>query len=202
MRRLQFITILALLTLFTGCGHRPEIQELTETSVVVAFEDSLTSGTGVATEDSYPSVLSELIGCRVINAGKPGEDSSSGLRRLPLVLQTERPDLVILCHGGNDLLMRQSPEKTKANLSDMIAMIKEAGSDVILLAVPKTGLRLKPPVLYEELATLHHIPFDPETIPEILSTPSSKSDQVHPNEDGYRQIAESISALIMKSHKK
>jgi acyl-CoA thioesterase I len=201
MRSIWPIAVFCVLTLCVGCGRNPRISRPTESSVVVAFGDSLTSGTGASRAESYPSMLSKMIGCRVINAGVPGEDSSDGLRRLPTVLEKERPDLVILCHGGNDMLSGQNPDITSANLSAMISMVKNAGSDVVLIGVPKPGLRLRPPRFYGKIAKEYAIPYNPEIVAEILSTPSLKSDQAHPNAAGYRRLAESVAALIRESQR-
>jgi len=131
-----------------------------------------------------------------------GEDTSSGLRRLPIVLKKERPDLVILCEGGNDMLRGQDTSATIANLNAIISMAKDAGADVILTGVPKPGLFLKPAPFYQEIATGQDIPFEAETISKILSTPGLTSDPVHPNASGYRRLAESIKTLIGKSQRK
>ena len=107
--------ILCVLALCIGCGGHSSIRRLSATSVVVAFGDSLTAGTGARDVESYPSVLSGMLACPVINAGVPGEDTSAGLRRLPGVLERERPQLVILCHGGNDMLNKNDYPVTKRN---------------------------------------------------------------------------------------
>ena len=199
LRRAASIVVLGMLLLSAGCGGQPRIRRLSESSVVVAFGDSLTSGTGASGAESYPSQLSDLIGCRVVNAGVPGEDTSSGLGRLPAVLRKESPDLLTLCHGGNDMLGKQPQGLTQRNLDAMIAMAKKAGSDVILVGVPKPGLLLKVPPFYRKLARDHGLPLDSDTVPEILRTPSLKSDQIHPNAAGYRRMAESIAELIRGS---
>ena len=190
------IAILCLFALCAGCGSHPKIRKLSPSSVVVAFGDSLTFGTGAGKEESYPSVLSEMIGCRVVNAGVSGENTTAGLARLPGVLENERPDLVILCHGGNDMLNGQDQSITIANLNAMIALAKNAGADVVLIGVPKPGLLLKPAAFYREIAAKQKIPFDPESLAKILSSPALKSDAVHPNAAGYRRLAESVGTLI------
>lgn len=196
MRRTGTIAMTCLLAVCGGCRGRPGIGRLSESSVVVAFGDSLTAGTGAGEGESYPSVLSGMIGCRVVNAGLSGEDTTSGLRRLPGILETERPDLVILCHGGNDMLGRQDRGAMAANLDAMVSMAKAAGADVILVAVPSPGLRLRPPPLYEEVAARRAVPLVPDAVSEILSTPALRSDFAHPNGVGYRKLAESVAALI------
>jgi acyl-CoA thioesterase-1 len=195
------IVALCLLALSQGCGRHPRIARLSASSVVVAFGDSLTAGTGASTEESYPAVLAGLLGCRVVNAGVSGEETSEGLQRLPAVLEQEKASLVILCEGGNDMLRKQPEEATRRNLDAMVSLAREAGADVVLLGVPRPGLRLKAPPFYQQIADKNGIPCDSKTIAKVLSSPSLKSDYVHPNESGYRRLAESVAALIRESQR-
>ena len=183
-----------------GCGEpAATIRGLTQDSVLLAFGDSLTSGKGATTKDAYPSVLSRLTGYKVINAGLPGELSAAGLKRLPSALASHRPDLVILCHGGNDMLQKRDADEVASNLDAMIAIIKQSGADVILIGVPEPGIFLNMAAFYEELARQHRIPCDEGILAEILADASLKSDYAHPNAQGYRRLAESVAALIGES---
>jgi len=55
----------------------------------------------------------------------PGEVTQQGLERLPSVLAQVKPDLVILCHGGNDMIQKLGQQQLKSNLDKMIALFKE-----------------------------------------------------------------------------
>ncbi|NOX98567.1 MAG: arylesterase [Verrucomicrobia bacterium] len=199
MRNRTISSLLLIVALFSACGGQPKIEGLTGDSTVVAFGDSLTFGFGVERDESYPSVLAELLECRVINAGISGETTSEGLRRLPVVLEKNQPDLVILCLGGNDMLQKQSKKKLKANLVEMIRLIKNANAEIIMVGVPEPGLLLRTPALYGELADEYDLPFDAKTIGKVLSSSSLKSDLAHPNEEGYRIMAQSFFSLIRES---
>ena len=201
MRRISFIGVLCFLAMSIGCGRNPEINPLSESSVVVAFGNSLTFGTGTENDLSYPAVLSDMLQCRVINAGVPGEDTTSALDRLPTILRKEKADLVIICHGGNDMLRNQNKKITKQNLGKMISIVRNAGADVILIGVPSPGLFLNVPSFYKKLAKEHDIPYDSDIIADVLSSSSLKSDYVHPNAEGYYKIAQVITDLINKSQK-
>ena len=201
MRQIATIGILCFLVMSIGCGRNPEITQLSESSVVVAFGNSLTFGTGTENDQSYPAVLSDMLQCRVVNAGVPGEDTSSALDRLPTILRKEKADLVIICHGGNDMLRNQNRNTTKQNIDAMISIARNAGADVILIGVPSPGLFLNVPSFYKKLAKQHDIPYDSDIIADILSNPSLKSDYVHPNAEGYYEIAKAIADLINKSQK-
>ena len=71
--------------LLTACERAPTLPKLSSHDVIVAFGDSLTHGTGASESTAYPAVLASLTGRTVINAGVPGDTTSSGLKRLPEV---------------------------------------------------------------------------------------------------------------------
>lgn len=89
--------------LLTACGG-PKLEALPADATILAFGDSLTAGTGVSSENSYPAVLARLLERKVINAGVPGEVTEDGKARLPRLLDEHSVQLVVICHGGNDFL--------------------------------------------------------------------------------------------------
>ncbi len=193
--------LLSLLLSLAACDSGPpRLEKLPADGVVLAFGDSLTFGTGAGAGDSYPAVLQALIGRRVVRAGVPGEVTAQGLARLPGVLREVNPDLLVLMHGGNDLLRRKSPARAAANLGAMVRMARERGVAVVLIGVPNLGLLLGHSAgFYGELAEELDIPYDGETLPAILLQPSLKSDAIHPNAQGYRQLAEAVAELLRRS---
>ncbi|PLX78053.1 MAG: arylesterase [Desulfuromonas sp.] len=195
------LIILLLMTCLAtlGCDSTPAIAKLHQQTVILAFGDSLTHGTGATREQSYPSVLADLLGNEVINAGVPGEISAEGLKRLPEALAEHQPDLVILCHGGNDFLRRMDQTQTADNLRRMIETIRGHGADVILLGVPQFGFVLEPPEFYGAIAEEFQVPYQSEVVSDLLSDRALKSDQIHPNSKGYQQMAEAVYELIRKA---
>lgn len=57
----------------------------------------------------------------------------------------------------------------------MVDASRKAGADVILLGVPRPGLLLRVPALYEDVARRNGIPCDVKTLPKILSSPPRPS---------------------------
>jgi len=158
---------------------------------ILAFGDSLTYGKGALREESYPSQLQQLLGTRVINGGISGEKSATGLSRLPQLLQKHQPALVILCHGGNDLIQKKSKEQLKSNLKKMIQLIKLQGSQVLLVGVPNFKmLHFSTEDLYEEVAEEMQVMYEGEVLSQIENESNLKSDRVHPNAKGYSLMAE------------
>jgi lysophospholipase L1-like esterase len=183
----------------SACSSGPTLPPLATDGVVLAFGDSLTFGTGAEAEQSYPAVLSKLIGRRVVNAGIPGEITAEGLARLGGTLEREKPALVILCHGANDLMQGMDRRRTADNLRAMLAMIRQRGAAAVLVSVPAIGLSLEPPPFYDQVAGEAGIPCERKVLPRILGTRSLKSDIVHPNAAGYRAMAESFADLLRRN---
>jgi acyl-CoA thioesterase-1 len=193
------VMILVVAMLPAACSRTPQLPLLAADATILAFGDSLTAGTGAGEAESYPAVLARLSGRKVVNAGVPGEVSAGGVQRLPELLERERPALLILCHGGNDLLARRDQRQIADNLRAMIRSAGERGVPVLLVAVPSPDLMLKLPGLYEELAGEFRIPIERRALAHILGKGSLKSDHVHPNAAGYRLLAEAVAELLKKS---
>ena len=189
----------AAILLPAACSKTPQLPLLAGDATILAFGDSLTAGTGAGDGESYPAVLTRLTGRNVVNAGVPGELSAGGVQRLPELLEREHPALLILCHGGNDLLARQNHQQIADNLRAMLRIAGERGVPVLLVAVPSPDLTLQPPRLYEELSREFRIPLERKALSHILGKSALKSDYIHPNAAGYRLLAEALAELLKKS---
>ena len=189
----------AVLFIASGCGQKAKLPPLAADAVLLAFGDSLTYGTGAREEESYPAQLATLVGRKVVREGIPGELSAAGLARLPAALDQHQPRLLLLCHGGNDFLRRLPKAEAAANVRSMIRLAKERGIEVLLIGTPEFGFTVTPPAFYGEIAKEFHIPYEGDVIGKVLRDGSLKSDQVHPNAQGYRLIAERVAELLRKS---
>lgn len=191
------LLLLSLLWLSACSEDLPLLEPISTDATVLAFGDSLTYGTGASAGNDYPTKLARLNGLPVINAGVPGEMSSTGLQRLPDLLAEHEPELLILIHGGNDLLRKKSPEALAENLRQMIRLAQDSEVQVVMMAVPKPGLLLGPTPLYQEVAAEMSVPIDAETLADILQYNDTKSDTIHPNNAGYQIMAENLHQLLM-----
>lgn len=153
-------------------------------------------GYGTTQEYSYPTVLNELSGRKVINAGISGETTEQGLARFQLELEKHSPDLVILIEGGNDILRNISQSTSKQNLEKMINAAQELNIPLVLLGVPEKNLFSDAAPFYAELAKEHQLVFNKSLLSKLLKKPKFKSDAIHLNSDGYRKMAEGIYDLL------
>lgn len=179
-----------------GCGKAPKLERLDANATVLAFGDSITFGTGAPEDQSYPAVLQRLIGRKVIGAGVPGEVSKEGLARLPEALDEFKPQLLILCHGGNDFLRKLGEQNAAANVRAMVKLARDRGIAVVLIATPKPGLLPSAPEFYAEIAKEFGIPLEDGALKKVLTDNGLKSDLIHPNAKGYARVAEAVARVL------
>ena len=194
-----YLLIAVCMTLIVACPLSVGLPKLERDDVVVAFGDSITFGTGAAPHESYPVVLEKIIGRRVVNAGVPGEVTSGGLARLPKVLEREKPALVIICLGGNDLLRGMNKKQAADNIREMIRLTVQYGAAVILIGTPALGLSVSPEPFYREIAMEMNVSLEENILSDILSDNALKADLIHPNAAGYRRLAKAVADLMKKN---
>ncbi len=198
-----------------GCSPQPAENAGQKTSsaperetqkVIVALGDSLTEGLGIDEDKAYPALLERKLGenglvYRVVNAGVSGETTAGTLSRISWILSLN-PDWVILETGANDGLRGLDPDLARENIRRIIRKLKEANVGVILAGMKMfrsqgTEYSEKFDAIYPQLAESENVPL----IPFFLAGVAGKrelnlDDGIHPNEQGYRIIVESIYPLI------
>lgn len=175
---------------------------------IVAFGDSLTAGFGLAPAASFPARLearlkAEGIKAHVVNAGVSGDTTADGRARLDWVL-ADKPDLVILELGANDMLRGIDPKTVRANLDVIIAKIKASGAKVLLTgmrAVPNWGERYQHDfdAIYGELARARGVALYPFFLEGVAMDPAlNQPDGLHPNARGVAALVNRIAPYVAR----
>lgn len=192
MKKLILIVVLVLL----ACAEKhPPQPTITQGSTVLILGDSLSFGTGAKPEEAYPTLLEKTTGWHIVNAGIPGDTTSGGLQRLPDLLETHQPKLLLIELGGNDLLRQVSVKQVEENLKSIIAQAKALGVPVALVAIPEISPfmaavgNLSDHPLYARVAEEMQVPLVTDVFSDVLSKRDLKSDQIHPNAEGYAVVA-------------
>jgi acyl-CoA thioesterase I len=163
---------------------------------VVAFGDSLTAGVGASSiNTAYPSLLSNWLGLGVINEGVSGNTTANGLARINTIIAYD-PDVVILFLGGNDILQRVPLQTTVDNLAEIIRQLKGAGAHVVLVGVHDSTFQSARETAFRNLAQSMDVFYVPNALRGILGNRSLMADLVHPNDDGYRLLADRIYKVV------
>lgn len=165
---------------------------------IVAFGDSLTAGYGVNLEDSYPSLLENIlkeksIRVKILNMGVSGETTSGGLDRVQFVID-QKPNLVLLGLGANDMLRSSPPSLARSNLEAIISSFQSQNIPVVLLgmrSVASNGSQYNTEFnnIYPDLAKKYNISLVPFFLDGVaLRKDLNTSDGIHPNKAGYEKI--------------
>jgi acyl-CoA thioesterase-1 len=169
----------------------PAAQVVIPSGPIVVFGDSITTGYGVAEGKDYVSPLEAQIGEPIIRYAKNGETTETALTSLEEVV-AEKPKLVVVFLGGNDVLRRIPSSETFANLEKIVSSIKSTGAQVILVGVPGGILGDPYAKLFEELAERYDAEYVPEFLSRLLRNREYMHDSIHPNEKGHLEIAEKL----------
>jgi acyl-CoA thioesterase-1 len=165
---------------------------------VIAFGDSLTAGYGAAPGEDYPSRLSSLAGVEVINAGVSGDTTESALARIDGDVLSRDPRIVLVGLGGNDFLHGVEIATTETNLRAIVDKIQGAGAMVVILGFRFPSMTADYEAMYKRVAKAKHCLFIANVLRGILTDPSLKSDEIHPNARGYQLMAERIAPELRR----
>ncbi|MFC7408539.1 GDSL-type esterase/lipase family protein [Hydrogenophaga atypica] len=188
----------AAMALLVACGRDTRHQAVPTGQTVLAFGDSVTHGTGASAGEDWPTLLAAATGWQMVNAGVPGDTAQAAQARLPALLAQHRPALVIIEIGGNDFLRRRTAADVKADVRGLIQAAKGSGAQVVLVAVPALSLmaavagRPSDAPLYAELAEEEQVALVPEVFSRVLGDAALRTDPVHPNAAGYREMAQGL----------
>ena len=175
---------------------------------ILVFGDSLSSGYGITEDEGWVAKLADLLVAehKVANASVSGEDTVTGLVRLPALLELNEPDLVIIELGGNDGLRAYQLEKTRENLDKMISLAKKSGAKVVLAGIripPNYGPRYTQGFanLFPELAREQQVAFLNMYIEDIvLDSKKMQSDGIHPAANAQPEIANYVHEFLLEEN--
>ena len=150
--------------------------------LVVAFGDSLMAGYQLPPGDGFVPQLEAALrkggkAVRVHPAGVSGDTSAQGRARLNWVLGAikQKPDLVIVEFGANDMLRGLSPAQAEANIDAILAELKKRRIGVLLAGMiaapnlgPDYGKRFN--TIFPKLARKYGVPLYPFFLDGVAGT--------------------------------
>lgn len=183
--------------------------EIRNSRLVVIFGDSLYAGYRLGPQEGMaPQLQAALsksgIAVRVHNAGVSGDTTAAGKTRLAFVLDNlgRKPDLLVLGLGGNDMLRGIKPEQTRANMTEMMDVLKKREIPVLLtgmLASPNMGTDYADAFnpIFPDLARQYDAPLYPFFLQGVVTDKAMMlSDGIHPNAKGVSRVVEGLSPLV------
>ncbi len=110
------------------------------TPTLLVIGDSLGAAYGLDPAQGWVALLDARLEAsgrphRVVNASISGDTTAGGLRRLPDLLATHRPDVVLIELGGNDGLRGLPLATVRDNLMQMARLAGDVARSVMLIGV-------------------------------------------------------------------
>lgn len=170
---------------------------------ILILGDSLSAAYGISKEQSWVTLLDKKLkkinlDYQIINASITGSTTANGLTRLPKLLATHNPDLVMLELGGNDGLRGLSLKNMKKNLQQMIDLSQDAGAEVFMIGI-KIPLNYGPMYtlmfdrVYSQLQSKYKLPLVPFLLDGVATNPAlMQSDRIHPNAKAQAIILDNV----------
>ncbi|MDF2417389.1 arylesterase [Acinetobacter beijerinckii] len=121
------------------------VPTIVSAKTILILGDSLSAGYGIDAKQGWVNLLQQRLDQqypkkhKVVNASVSGETTSGGLARLPKLLTTYKPDVVVIELGGNDGLRGQPPQMIQKNLAQLVQLSQKQKATVLLF-----GMKIPP----------------------------------------------------------
>lgn len=176
--------------------------------VILVWGDSLSAAYRMQEEQGWVALLQARLQAEgkqwdVVNGSVSGETTDGGLARLPAMLASTEPDIVILELGGNDGLRGLPVRNIRSNLTRMIELSQQAGARVLLAGIqipPNYGPRYTEPFYaqYTELAAQYDLALIPFLLDGIADNSAlMQDDGIHPTAGAQPLIVDIVWPLLM-----
>ena len=116
-----------------------------DAKTILIVGDSISAGYGINPEQGWVQLLQKRLDQqypkqhKVVNTSVSGETTSGALARMPKLLQSYKPDVVVIELGGNDALRGQPPQMIQKNLGQLVQQSQQAKAKVLLF-----GMKIPP----------------------------------------------------------
>ncbi|MFV5514213.1 arylesterase [Acinetobacter gerneri] len=200
----QFLTGLTLITLSLS-------PLAVSAKTIMILGDSISAGYGVDPNHAWVKLLQQRLDQhypkqhKVVNASVSGETTSGALARLPKLLQTYKPDIVVVELGGNDALRGQPPQMIQKNLATLVQQSQKAKANVILFGMkipPNYGTAYSTAFEnnYRVVSQQYRVKLLPFFMQGIAGNRHlMQQDQIHPNNDAQKLLLDNAYPYIQKA---
>lgn len=174
--------------------------------LILVVGDSMSAEYGIARGSGWVALLEQRLAAekhqlQVVNASISGDTTAGGRARLPALLKTHEPAVVVIELGGNDALRGLSLQMTEANLAAMTRAAQEAGARVLLVGMqvpPNYGRAYSEQfeALFAQVAQAHQTGLVPFLLAGVADGPHAaelfQSDRIHPTAEAHPIMLDNI----------
>ena len=190
----------------SAAGHAADAPKL------LVVGDSLSAEYGLARGTGWVALLTQKlqadkVPAQVVNASISGDTTAGGRARLPALLKTHQPKVVVIELGSNDALRGLSLQATQANLTAMTQAAQQAGAKVLLIGMqmpPNYGAAYGKQFaeLFGQVAKANGaalVPFMLKGVADQADAPKLfQADRIHPTAEAHPTILANIYPSLRK----
>ncbi len=192
MKKLIFILIaiaVIILAIFFAREREVSVTNYSSSGTdIIAFGDSLVTGIGSTQGGGFVKMLSDELRIPIVNLGIPGNTTTDALKRISQLDRYE-PKVVMILLGGNDYLLRRPKEEILANMGKIIDEIHKRAAVALVLDLDDG---------FGSLAEEKKAAYISGLFKGIFGRKNLMSDGLHPNDAGYRLMADKIKPVLYK----
>jgi len=156
--------------------------------------DSITAGLGDKVIP-WPKLLAEKRNLNVHSYARAGATTSQAIAQAETV--PDDAEIVLVEIGGNDMLSSAPPEKFADDLDQLLTLVCQKSSQVIMFELPLPPLNNAYGRVQRELAARHNVRLIPKRVlMGVLSAGDATDDSVHLTQSGHEALAERASGMI------
>ena len=188
-----------------GLGTLPALAAAARAPLLVVG-DSLSAEYGLERGSGWVALLQQRLSRQkvaldVVNASVSGDTTAGGRSRLPALLSSHKPGIVVLELGGNDALRGLPPAMTEANLGAMVSDAKAAGARVLILGMqvpPNYGQKYAQDFaqVFTRVAKAEGAALLPFFLKGVADGPDAdklfQSDRIHPNAQAQQRLLDNV----------
>ncbi|WP_287912153.1 arylesterase [Acinetobacter sp.] len=175
---------------------------------IMILGDSISADYGLNPQQGWVTLLQQRLNQQfpkqhqVVNASVSGETTSGALARLPKLLQSHKPDVVVIELGGNDGLRGQPPQMIQKNLAQLIQQSQKSQAKVVLLGMkipPNYGAAYSQAFEknYQTLSQQYNVKLYPFFMNGIAGNKNlMQKDLIHPNAAAQKILLDNAYPLI------
>ena len=169
------------------------IPAVVSAKTIMIVGDSISAAYGMQAEQGWVYLLQKRLEQqypkqhKVVNASVSGETTSGALARLPKLLQTYKPEVVVIELGGNDGLRGQPPQMIQKNLAQLVQLSQKQKATVLLFGMkipPNYGTAYSKAFEnnYKIVSQQYKVKLLPFFLDGVASNKTLiQNDQIHPN---------------------
>lgn len=181
-------------------------------ATVLVVGDSISAEYGLPRGTGWVALLqkqldSGRIPARLVNASISGDTTAGGRARLPQLLKTHQPKVLLLELGANDALRGLPLAQTQANLTAMTQLAQQSGAKVLLLGMqvpPNYGASYTRQFaqVFADVGKAQKAAVLPFLLKGVADAPDAlqyfQSDRIHPNAKAQARIAGNVLPELKK----